>query len=314
MINLLKSRRRTMTYRFPTTPEETVTSLSYAASTHIRRFTLTGSTACHAADTIARVAYGLQPSSTHPSVWEELGLEMRKFGMYRPLQPEYLLHQARQLESTDTVYLTVAFIDSYARDTSDLKKIVPRSIPQRRIYLTFHTDPSTSLRISSTSAYDLLRVGSTVSSHMVHPLYLSADNEKDGEYELFAEGAEFIEMDDVMDIEDSSLQALNEVLLTAPFSFPPKSTYCPPGESLWTEPGTDPLHWDGVAVWACIPQWYGQATRHIPTYRYPEVDKKLCFEPRDTQSTGTTPDPAASTAPVAPMIPPFDPGEQGELF
>lgn len=314
MINLLKPRRRTMTYRFPTTPEETVTSLSYAASTHIRRFTLTGSTACHAADTIARVAYGLHPVSSHPSVWEELGLETRKFGMYRPLQPEYLLHQARQLEAADTVYLTVAFIDSYARDTSDLKKIVPRSIPQRRIYLTFHTDPSTSLRISSTSAYDLLRVGSTVSSHMVHPLYLSTDNEKDGEYELFAEGAEFIEMDDVMDIEDSSLQALNEVLLTAPFSFPPKSTYCPPSESLWTEPGTDPLHWDGVAVWACIPQWYDQATRHIPTYRYPEVDKKLCFEPRDTQSTGTTPAPAASTAPVAPDLRPFDPGEQGELF
>lgn len=317
MFNLLKPRRsglsdmeRAMLY--------SDTSPDFIATAHLYRFTLTGRQARRACTAIARVSYGLGPTTdTGDSLWEQLGFALRIGNAQHSLQPEYLAWQAHQADLDDTLYLSVFFLDSYARDTAGK---IDKTHPQRRVFITLHKDPTSTLLLGScgTAHNPDMELGTTMATHLSHPgSYIAGAWQG---WELLEGLPTFLPMDTCLSIEASLPEIRSETILTsAPIdiaAFDDTAVCIPPKAEAWEKEGSSPLYWSGVIEWRHIPHWFNRHPRTPQWYRDPDMDKKLCLSPRtDPPASTETAAPADGTAvPAAPTIPPFDPGEQGELF
>lgn len=319
MFNLLKPRRsglsdmeRAMLY--------TDTSPGFIATGHLYRFTLTGRQARRACSTIAHVAYGLGPvTGRGNSLWEQLGFALRCRNTQHALQPEYLAWQAQQADPDSTLYLAVFFIDSFSRDN---KGEPDKTRTQRRVFITLHTDPTSTLRLGScgTSLVPDMELGTTLATHLP-----SAGSYVAGAWQgwMFLGGMPVcLPMDTCMSVEASLPEVRSETVLTAApvdvAALDEAAVCTPPTAEAWEKDGSSPLYWSGVIEWRSIPYWFSRHPRTpMQQYRDETMDKKLCLTPRATPpaSTGTAePADGNDDLPDAPTIPTFEPGNQDTLF
>lgn len=317
MFNLLKPRRSGLSDMERAIFRD-VMSPDFVATAHLYRFTLTGRQARRACTAIARVSYGLGPTTnTGDSLWEQLGFALRIGNAQHSLQPEYLAWQARQADPEETLYLSVFFLDSYARDKAGA---VDKTLPQRRVFITLHNDPASTMLLGNygTSHVPLMELGTTLATHLPNPGSQIVGNWQG--WELLEGLPTFLPLDTCLSVEASLPEARSEtVLTTAPLdiaAFDDAAVCISPKSEEWEKDGSSPLYWSGVIEWHSTPYWFSRHPCTPLQYRDPEMDKKLCLSPRTDPPVSTeTAAPADGTAlPDAPMIPPFDPGEQGELF
>lgn len=318
MFNILKLRRSGLSDMERTILYST-TSPEFIATAHLYRFTLTGRQARSACTAIAHMAYGLGPTTdSGNSLWEKLGVALRSGNAQHALQPEYLAWQAHQADPDSTLYLSVFFVDSYARDKSGE---ADKTRTQRRVFITLHTDPTSTLRLGSCGASlePDMELGTTLATHLPNA----------GSYIAGAwHGWNFLEgmpmclpMDICMSVEASLPEVRSEtVLTTAPIesaALDEAAVCAPPTAEAWKKDGASPLYWSGVIEWRSIPHWFSCHPRTpMQQYRDETLDKKLCLTPRTTPPATTATDAhgTGSDLPEAVMTPPFEPGSQGHLF
>ena len=317
MFNLLKPRRSGLSdmERAILYPD---TSPDFIATAHLYRFTLTGRQARRACTDIAHVAYGLSPTTdSGDSMWEQLGFELRRGNAHRGLQPEYLAWQAHQADLDDTLYLSVFFLDSFARDKAGE---VDKTLPQRRVFITLRKDPESSMLLGScgTAHNPVMELGTTLATHMGYPESYIAGAWQG--WELLEGLPTFLPMDTCLSVEVRIPEIRSETVLTsAPLdvsAFDDTAVSTPPKAAAWTEDGSSPLYWSGVIEWRHTPHWFSRRPRTPQWYRDETLDKKLCLTPRTDPSASTDTDAPAdgSAIPAAPVIPPFTQGDQGALF
>lgn len=317
MFNILKPRRLSGLSDMERAILYSNTSPEFIATAHLYRFTLTGRQARSACTAITHVAYGLGPTTdSGNSLWEKLGFALRSGNAQHALQPEYLAWQAHQTDPDETLYLTVFFLDSYDRDAAGK---IDKIVPQRRVFITLHRDPSTSMLLGSCgNGYNpLMQIGTTLATHLGYPDSYVAGAWQG--WELLEGIPSFVPMDSCLSVEVAIPEIRSEtVLTTAPLDVADLDTTAvctPPKATAWTEEGSSPLYWSGVIEWHYTPHWISRSLR-TPRYRHETLDKELCFTPRITPpaTTATAASDTGSDLPEAVMTPPFEPGDQGHLF